>query len=254
MADPTNSANPCSEIVLFSTSMKQATAHIRQLEQLDSLRAEIHLECPPAARPEPGQFVLAGPGSGAYLLQPIFPRRLAPSGFTFETDLAAAARLQPGSRLDLLGPVGRAARPPGSARNLLLVHAVPGPLRLLPLALDFLTRSGAVALLFSQPDAPLAGLPDEFEILRGPLETHLPEPLAWADVVYLDAPAEQLDRLRQALAQARPYAGAVPAYALIAPPMPCGVGACGVCAVRTRKGWRHACVDGPLFSISDLEL
>lgn len=249
--------------------MKQAKALIRQLEQLDSLRAEIRLECPPAARPEPGQFVLADlgsndsaerPRSGAeevsryYLLQPIFPRRLAPSGFTFETDLAAAARLQPGSRLDLLGPVGRAARPPGSARNLLLVHAVPGPLRLLPLALDFLTRSGAVALLFSQPDAPLAGLPDEFEILRGPLETHLPEPLAWADVVYLDAPAEQLDRLRQALAQARPYAGAVPAYALIAPPMPCGVGACGVCAVRTRKGWQHACTDGPLFSISDLEL
>jgi len=254
MADPTNSANPCSEIVLFSTSMKQAIAHIRQLEQLDSLRAEIHLECPPAARPEPGQFVLADPGSGPYLLQPIFPRRLAPSGFTFETDLAAAARLQPGSRLDLLGPVGCAARPPGSARNLLLVHAVPGPLRLLPLALDFLTRSGAVALLFSQPDAPLAGLPDEFEILRGPLETHLPETLAWADVVYIDAPTEQLDRLRQALAQARPYADAVPAYALIAPPMPCGVGACGVCAVRTRKGWRHACTDGPLFSISDLEL
>ncbi len=229
--------------------MKQAVAFVRRLEQIDSQRAEIHLECP-EIQPQPGQFVLVN--TGGYLLQAIFPRRLETNGFTFETDLTIADRWQPGARLDLLGPGGRPNRPSETARNLLLIHTSPGPLRLLPLALDFRAGHRSVTLLLSDASAPIRGLPDEFEIVRGAEILGQREVLAWADTLYADVPAAEREGLKRALAQARPYGGA-PAWALIAPPMPCGVGACGICAVRTRNGWRHACTDGPLFPLAQLE-
>ena len=243
--------------------MKQAVAFVRRLEQIDSQRAEIHLECP-EIRPEPGQFVLAD--TGGYLLQALFPRQLQPAGFTFETDLAAASRWQPGALLNLLGPAGRPHRPPETARNLLLIHTIPGPLRLLPLALDFRAGHRSVTLLFSDANAPIGGLPDEFEIVRGVAISWqgqaqggqaqglpLREYLAWADAVYADVPAGEREGLKQALALARPL-GSAAAWTLAAPPMPCGVGACGVCTVRTRSGWRHDCTDGPLFPLAQLEV
>jgi Leu/Phe-tRNA-protein transferase len=46
-----------------------------------------------------------------------------------------------------------------------------------------------------------------------------------------------------------------PGQALIHTAMPCaGIAECGACAVRTRKSWRLACKDGPVFDISELEL
>jgi hypothetical protein len=35
--------------------------------------------------------------------------------------------------------------------------------------------------------------------------------------------------------------------------MPCaGLAACGVCAVQTRRGWKLACVDGPVFDLKEI--
>jgi aerobic-type carbon monoxide dehydrogenase small subunit (CoxS/CutS family) len=40
------------------------------------------------------------------------------------------------------------------------------------------------------------------------------------------------------------------AYGLFQPPMPCGVGACGACLVRSGGEDVAACVDGPAFDLS----
>ena len=240
--------------------MKTFTAVVESIAALDAARAEVVLRCPPDTRLAPGQFLLAH--AGGLIPRPIFPRRSTPTGLTFECDAAAAEDWRPGSPLAMLGPLGRPARWPDPARNLLLLHLSPGPLRLLPLAEQILARpGGAVALLFSSPDASLAGLPESLEIRRGSPEAHLPDTLAWADVACLDAPPAALPGLRrtlqETLGRVRPFVGpssvgGLPVLALLAPPLPCGVGACGVCAVSTRRGWRNACTDGPLFEISDL--
>jgi dihydroorotate dehydrogenase electron transfer subunit len=41
---------------------------------------------------------------------------------------------------------------------------------------------------------------------------------------------------------------------LLTPPMPCGTGACQACAVQTRRGWKLACREGPLFPLAELSL
>jgi hypothetical protein len=34
---------------------------------------------------------------------------------------------------------------------------------------------------------------------------------------------------------------------------PCGgTAGCGVCAVSTKKGWKHPCKDGPVFDLAEL--
>jgi hypothetical protein len=30
------------------------------------------------------------------------------------------------------------------------------------------------------------------------------------------------------------------------------MGKCGVCAVKVKRGWKMACVDGPVFDLKDL--
>ena len=42
------------------------------------------------------------------------------------------------------------------------------------------------------------------------------------------------------------------ASVLLEGPLVCGVGACGVCAVETRKGMRMLCSDGPVFDLRDM--
>jgi len=43
------------------------------------------------------------------------------------------------------------------------------------------------------------------------------------------------------------------AQVLVVTPMPCGgLAECGVCAFTTRRGWKMACKDGPVFDLSEL--
>jgi hypothetical protein len=42
------------------------------------------------------------------------------------------------------------------------------------------------------------------------------------------------------------------AQVLVVTPAPCGgLAECGVCAVTTRRGWKMACKDGPVFSLNE---
>ena len=44
-----------------------------------------------------------------------------------------------------------------------------------------------------------------------------------------------------------------PGQVLVRTDMPCrGIGECGLCAVRTTRGWQHACTDGPVFQLKEL--
>ena len=98
--------------------------------------------------------------------------------------------------------------------------------------------------------APYQPWPAELEIF--PLEA-LPEALAWADFLALDVPLGRLADLPRVLGTAGRLSCA--AQALVDAPFPCGgIADCGVCAVRTRRGWRLACKDGPVFDLAELAL
>jgi hypothetical protein len=45
-----------------------------------------------------------------------------------------------------------------------------------------------------------------------------------------------------------------PAQVLITTPMPCaGLAKCGACAIASRRGWKLACEDGPVFDLNHLK-
>lgn len=229
--------------------MRQATATVERLTQLSPTLAEVRLQCDPASVPRPGQFALArSPDPSHYLREALFPRALDSAGFSFEIAIRAGSALgwAPGLRTDLLGPLGSAIRIPDAARRFLLIDGGPGPGRLLPMADVGLQRGASITLLLGPRDYPLSVLPAEVEIRHHDWSPDLPDALAWADYVLIDGGSTPDPRLQALLDSARPPASRTPIHFLLTPAMPCGVGACGACAVHTRSGWRHACVDGPV--------
>jgi hypothetical protein len=156
---------------------------------------------------------------------------------------------QVGSHLALRGPFGKCFRFPSGARKIALAALDGNPYRLGGLLQPALQRQAEVTLFCSFIPA---DLPVAVEIL--PLDL-LPDALRWADFLAIETCLPSLvelpGRLKLPAGQANPY----PTQVLVAADMPCGgVAGCGVCSVRTRRGWRLACQDGPVFDYHQLDL
>jgi hypothetical protein len=221
---------------------------VRQFElrvvEVAAVGGSIRLTCEgPHPVTAPGQMCLALAGlpnpSGLRVplfLVPVDERR---PGFYMPAS-HPYARLAPGDRLDLIGPVGRGFRLPAEGGRLLVIA---GSLeRLAGLVAAALSHALAVTVLTPR-SAEL--LPTEVEIHRGPLSSELAR---WADVVALDVadPAARAARLRELA----PERGPEFIQALHQPPLPCGVGACQACWVHLPRAnvRKLACVEGPVFS------
>jgi NAD(P)H-flavin reductase len=205
------------------------------------------IECPPAGLPQPGQYLLgwATDDLDAALAVPLFPGELAGDGF-----LAAGipASWQPGTPLELRGPLGRGFDLPATARRL-AVGAIGGSLdRLLCLIRLGMERDMAITLY---ADRHPAHLPSAVEIY--PL-TSLPEALAWADLLALDLDRTQISRLRTLLTMDSDRRLPCLVQALVRTALTCGgVADCGACAVAGRRHWKAACKDGPVFALNELD-
>jgi NAD(P)H-flavin reductase len=150
----------------------------------------------------------------------------------------------PGERLVFWGPFGKPFNPPPDSHKWLLM-APNGHLgRLLPLVEQGLEHGISVATWATKP---LSSLPPAVELLPSAIEG-----FEWADYVAVDIGEKdpsQIDTLPlKNLEKAR--AGTI--EVLITPPMPCGFGGCGVCAVKGKRGWHLACLDGPVFDWKSL--
>lgn len=202
------------------------------------------ISCPSQAIPPPGCYLLAS-SDDAVLASPLFLGAKSEGGF-----LAAAPveiSWEPGMQLHLRGPHGKGFSLPADTRRLALAGLGNTITRLLPLAELAINQNAAVSL-FS--DASFPSLPSAIE---ASLLAALPEALAWADFLVLDLALEDLPFLRDRLGLARQAPVRCPGQALVLAPMPCaGLAECGVCALRTRKGWKLACRDGPVFRLDEL--
>ncbi|HEY3310596.1 MAG TPA: hypothetical protein VGK00_03045 [Anaerolineales bacterium] len=219
---------------------------------LDERRAA-RLSCPAALLPAPGQYLLAAAlgDQETALAQPVFSAGVCLGGFHAAPPLPA--HWQPGTQLDLRGPLGKGFSLPAGARAVVLA-AFGSCARLLALLEPALAQKASVVLL---ADRPPAGLPAALEIL--PLAA-LPETAPWADYLALDLPRANLPELidllnlypREKYAQAKAFQPGGLTQALLETPMPCGgLADCGACAVTLRpgSGYKLACQDGPVFDL-----
>jgi hypothetical protein len=204
------------------------------------------VNCPPRFRVEAGRYFMVNRLQGD-----IQPAAVFASGLVNECLLLAAplpAGWQRGDRLVLRGPFGRGFRLPAQVHRV-AAAAVGGSLgRLLPLVKQALQQADVSIYCDSVP----ADLPEAVEVL--PLAA-LQDVFAWADYLAVDLPLERLPELPGLL---KIHPGRVlpcPVEVLLLAAMPCGgLAQCGVCAVKTRKGWARICEDGPVFDLNELEL
>lgn len=206
------------------------------------------ISCPAPAIPAAGRYVLACSSDemDAPLGAVLFQAQANSDGFLAAPPVPPT--WQPGARLLLRGPGGNGFSLPGLTRRLALAALAEHAARLQPLAHQALEKDMAVALF---TDGPLPELPAAVEI--SPLKD-LPDALAWADFLALDLPAARLDNLPQVLGlSGGRHRLPCPAQALVLSDMPCaGVAGCGACGVLTRRGWKLACDDGPVFDLAEL--
>jgi hypothetical protein len=224
--------------------MRRYKGWVKELHIEPSGMVSARIACPPRAVPQPGRYLLASWGE-AVLSAPLFLEAGFDDGFLAAPP--AALGWEPGIHLELRGPRGDGFSLPADTRRLVLAALGDTVSRLLPVAESALQQEMAVAL-FS--DAVLPSLPSAME--ASPLAT-LPDALSWADFLVLDLPLEEVPRLRDRLEIAGAGPLTSPGQALVLAPMPCaGLAGCGVCALRTRRGWKLVCEDGPVFPLQDL--
>lgn len=257
--------------------MQQTAAHIISVGIYDAMPSfyRLRLNAPKlVAAMKPGQFLLANTES-EYVRRPFFPIALKDA----HLDLALPPddplrRLAPGDDVDCIGPFGKGFPLSSDAFNVLLLaqchgygasEGQNGVIFLLPLIDQALAAGKRVLLIHEAPTAaqlfPPAGLPPGVEVRlitedgsqgqAGTALDLLPELAQWADQVFTVGNPEWYAALVQGLREHRLRVGEGLVWGLVAPGiMPCGLGVCGGCAVETRRGYRLACSDGPVFDLT----
>jgi NAD(P)H-flavin reductase len=232
------------------TSMRHYKGRLAELLLEPYQNATARLACPQEAAPKPGQYLQAFDPSDELeaVTTELFAAGAVDRGQAGEVSLPIQAALpeswQPGTLLQLRGPLGRGFELTRRAQRVALVALGGNPGRLLPLVTPALRQQAEVVLCC---DAPVRELPMAVEVqgLDG-----LPEALRWADYAAMDLPLEEVDQLPAFLSRVPRQ---VHGEALVFTPMPCGGRAqCGVCTVTTAKGARLACEEGPVFSLGEI--
>jgi len=209
---------------------------------------EVNIACPVDAIPLAGQYVLASDLDDplAALGVPSFLTEESRGGF-WAAPLFSSG-WEPGTSLDLVGPLGHGFNLPRQVQRLGLVALGETISRLMPLVQQMAGPHSNMTL-FS--DLTLPQIPDSLEAY--PLDS-LVDAMDWPDFMVFDLPLERLPELRKVLGLADGTGLPCPAQVLVTMQMPCaGLARCGACAVPAHRGWKLACEDGPVFDLSSLK-
>lgn len=194
--------------------------------------------------PQPGQAVLVcKPNDWQPLRKTLFPIHTYSDGFVADASPEPSWRI--GDALDVFGPIGMGFTPPPDADKWLLVSFESPPDRIFALIQPGLELGAAIAL---SADRLPAHLPPQVEWVPD-----VTEALPWANYLALDLPLEMLPSLRSWLGLSSVDRFPFLAQALIIQSLPCGLGACYACAIKSKHGSVLACTEGPIFELNQLE-
>ena len=206
------------------------------------------LDIPPQAWPEPGQY-LPCQKLGEDRSTNLFGVFSGGESHSAPALAPLPESWQPGDQIACAMPHGRGFTLPRAARRIGLLTFSQAPLRLLSLVGPALSQSAAVSLFCDAPihNDILTQLPTSVE--AAPLAS-LGENLDWPEVLFVDIDRQEIETLSQFLGERHI---SFECQVLIRTPMPCrGLAECGICALKTHRGWRLACVDGPVFPLKEV--
>lgn len=227
-------------------------------------------DCPQmAAEATPGQFVHLACGEANLLRRPISICDILPQGLRVVYEVkgegtAYLSRLKEGEYVDVLGPLGRGFDLSKAGESALLIGGGIGVFPLLPIA-KALGKRACIALGFRTREAVV--LEKEFGLAAGVLKiatddgsvgyhgfaTELAEQMAdkRSSVIYACGPKPMLKNVKLLAEKLQ-----IPAELSMEERMGCGIGACLVCACKTKKhgeeSYSHVCKDGPVFDANEV--
>jgi dihydroorotate dehydrogenase electron transfer subunit len=231
----------------------------------------IWLKCPEIARrASPGQFVMAHCGEETILPRPFSLHQingddLALFFTVWENGKGTGwlSQRQVNDRIELLGPLGKGFSVNPDSGNLLLVAGGVGIAPLVFLAQEALRKGCSVRLLYGTATKhryPEERLPSGVELVaatedgsvghRGLVTELLPDFADWVDQIFACGPVAMY---RDMAGKYQQFLKDKPAQISLEVVMACGRGVCYGCSIKTEKGLRRVCEDGPVFDLLELD-
>jgi len=253
--------------------LKQVTASVISNNEVMPGMYLIWLESPQiTSTAQPGQFVMVRCGEGFEhpLRRPLSIHQLADgSKLALLFNVVGKgtywlAQCQVGDNIDLLGPLGNGFLIHPKSHKLLLLAGGIGiaPLRLLAQQAA-LNQGCSVRLLLGASTAtqiyPRRLLPPEAELItttedgtagkKGMITDLLPDFIGWADQIFACGPTSMYQAMaarNQQLLKAKSVQISLEVR------MGCGRGVCYGCTLKTKRGLKQVCADGPVFDLDDI--
>ncbi len=244
--------------------MKETQAIIERVTRVNETHQQLHLAVDPSLHNlKAGQSVLARTSEtwDPYLRQQWWPVRVEKKMLVVERP--GSERYEPGQVVSLLGVIGQPYRFRRTLRNVLLMAFDTAPTPLLMTIPALLANRVSVTLLLLG-DATEYGteyLPPEIEVIKGDAEMNWPNrvtTVGWADQVFVAVkPEGEIGAFQRVWALFRELRADIPQaylFGVFRPILPCGIGACSACLIRTKGEHTFACLEGPALDLTQVNL
>lgn len=252
--------------------MRQVSATITSNVELMPGHRLINIEAPDiAADVKPGQFVTISCGQKLILRRPLSIHQVD-KGKRISVLLAVVgpgtqwlSQRRKGEKLDLLGPLGNGFSVQPTSKRLLLAAGGIGIAPLALLAQKAIEEGKSVRLLLGARTKnclyPVELLPAGMEKFivtedgsygeKGKVTDILKKHVDWADQVYACGPLAMYQTMVE---QSEQWQTKNPIQVSLEVRIGCGIGACFGCSIKTKKGMKQVCVDGPVFNLDEVLL
>ncbi len=244
--------------------MRETQAIIERVRRVNETHQHLQVAVDPSLNQiRAGQSLLARVNDiwTPYLREQWYPVEAGKNSLIVERP--AGLRYEPGQVVSLIGMIGQPYKFRRTLRSVLLMAYDTEPTPLLMMIPFLLPQRVSVTLLLleSAKKYGTQHLPPEVEVIQGEDDLNWSNrvtTVGWADQVFVTVPQEnEHDCFSRVWALFRELRADVPAnylFGVFRPPLPCGVGACSACMVKTREGMMLMCTDGPALDLSKVSL
>jgi dihydroorotate dehydrogenase electron transfer subunit len=232
----------------------------------------IWLRCPEIAREaRPGQFIMVRCGEELILPRPFSIHQVNDDGIALfyavwkdGKGTGWLSQRKADDKVEIFGPLGNSFSAQSTSSNLLLVAGGTGVAPLHFLAQEALRKGCSITLLLGAPTVtqlyPEPLLPSGISLVtatedgtagkQGMVTELLPDFATQADQVFACGPMPMYRDM--ATQKQKLKLEGKPVQISLEVRMGCGLGVCYGCTVKTKKGLKQVCKDGPVFDLDDI--